>query len=273
MQVFARLRALAEFRRRHLPFLQTVEDYEILRELGHHQVLGAPLTLKQLLLTGIGSIATLQRRLRRLKKIGLVREARSAEDRRAIELTLSPACMRAFARYGEMLGPAPEPRARRTGAERDSHHVCALCADDATARASAIAFLREGLRLKWHCIAVVPEGLRRDLGSTFRARGNGLRLSTGERSTDALLEFLKAEFMQARAHGRRVRLFGDMRWAQEKRVPFAELLDFEAKVDRLARRHRAQVVCQYHAGAFPGERLVDALKAHPDTSRFPLIVN
>jgi hypothetical protein len=61
MHVFAQLHALSEFRRRHLPFLKTLEDQDLVREIGHYQALGAPMTLKQLLQAGLTSPATLRR--------------------------------------------------------------------------------------------------------------------------------------------------------------------------------------------------------------------
>jgi len=59
MKTFHVLKELHEFRRRHLPFLKTVEDMELVREIGLHQARGRPLNaLKTLFLEGIGSIAT-----------------------------------------------------------------------------------------------------------------------------------------------------------------------------------------------------------------------
>src|SRR5438270_317571 len=55
---FQALKELHEFRRRHLPFLKTVEDLELVREIGLCQVRSRPLMLKTLFLQGIGSVAT-----------------------------------------------------------------------------------------------------------------------------------------------------------------------------------------------------------------------
>src|SRR5258705_6007130 len=103
MMVFAQLRSLAEFRKRHLAFLETIEDQDLVREIGHYQVLGAPITLKQLLALGVGSAATVQRRLQRLKHLGVVQQNPSADDRRLVELTLRSACMTAFGKYESLL--------------------------------------------------------------------------------------------------------------------------------------------------------------------------
>jgi DNA-binding MarR family transcriptional regulator len=103
MRVFDKLRARTAFEKQHLPQLKTLEDHQLIHEIGWHEAQGRPLTLKQLFLLDAGSIATVQRRLRRLKQLGLIQQRRSARDRRAVELTLSPKLHRVFAKYGELL--------------------------------------------------------------------------------------------------------------------------------------------------------------------------
>src|SRR5882672_10148930 len=108
MQIFSQMHALAEFSRRHLPFLKTIEDQDLVREIGHHQAAGVLLTLTQLLMIGVGSRATVQRRLQRLKRLGVVQQSRSKIDRRVLQLTLSPDCMKVFVKYGAFLAGARE---------------------------------------------------------------------------------------------------------------------------------------------------------------------
>jgi hypothetical protein len=103
VKVFTHLHATRSFRRRHLPFLQTQEDHDIILEVGLHQERGTPLTLKQLQFLGITSIPTLQRRLRRLRELGAIVARRSTRDARVVELTLSSKVMRTYARYGELI--------------------------------------------------------------------------------------------------------------------------------------------------------------------------
>ena len=94
MRQFEKLRALRAFEKQYLDFFSTVEDHHLIGEIGYHQAKGKPLTLKQLFLLDVGSVATVQRRLRRLKEFGLVQHRRAASDRRAVELMLSPKCLR-----------------------------------------------------------------------------------------------------------------------------------------------------------------------------------
>lgn len=103
MGVFSALRATRAFRRRHLGFLETREDCDVVLEIGFHQEHGAPLTMKRLQLLGLASIPTLQRRLRRLRQVGAIVARKSQIDGRAVELVLSPKLMRTYAKYGELI--------------------------------------------------------------------------------------------------------------------------------------------------------------------------
>jgi len=101
--LFAALRAIREFEREHLGFIRTIEDLDIVREIGFHQEAGEPLTLNGLFTLGIASPATVQRRLAQLKALGVVQPAPLARDRRSIALRLSPEVRKAYARYALLI--------------------------------------------------------------------------------------------------------------------------------------------------------------------------
>ena len=111
-RLFARLRAIRRFRQRHLGFLETIADYDIVLEIGYFQESGRPLSMKQLHLLGICSVPTLQRRLRKLRQAGAIVQKKLAHDARAVQLTLSPRVLKIYQRYSECVhanvcGPAP----------------------------------------------------------------------------------------------------------------------------------------------------------------------
>ena len=81
-----------------MPFVKTLEDLDVLWEIGVHQEAGAPITLKVLYLKGIGSVATIQRRLSRLRRLGVVHQARAEHDKRVAKLTVNPDLLRKFRR-------------------------------------------------------------------------------------------------------------------------------------------------------------------------------
>jgi|SRR5579859_8238365 len=103
MMVFRRLHAARNFQKRHLDFLATAVDFDLVCEIGYYQGKGTPLTMKRLLSLDIASAATLQRRLRRLKRLSTIIQEKSKEDRRVIEFTLAPHLLKLFVRYGELL--------------------------------------------------------------------------------------------------------------------------------------------------------------------------
>ena len=89
LKTFEKLKRLSAFRREQLLFLRTLEDQDLVREIGYHQERGSPVTMKVLLLAGIASTATVQRRLARLRKLGVVLQSRASHDARVVKLTLS----------------------------------------------------------------------------------------------------------------------------------------------------------------------------------------
>lgn len=103
MQIFEYLNQLRAFERRHFPFVRTIEDLDIINLIGLHQERGVVLTLKQILSHNIGSVATLERRLARLKRLGIVIQTRSHIDKRNVELKLSPKVNRQYQRYAALV--------------------------------------------------------------------------------------------------------------------------------------------------------------------------
>jgi DNA-binding MarR family transcriptional regulator len=103
LKTFRALKAAGEFRKRHLPFIRTFEDQELIREIGLGQAIGEPLSLKQLFLHGIASVATVQRRLARLRRLGVVEQIQSVDDKRVVKLTLSPSALRSYRGWGQAI--------------------------------------------------------------------------------------------------------------------------------------------------------------------------
>lgn len=102
MGVFASLRALRAYKKKHLPFVQTMEDLDLLLEIAYHQELGTPLSMKQIYLLGIASVATVQRRLRRLRQHGAIVQFRSTDDGRNMHVRMTPKVAKIFMRYAEL---------------------------------------------------------------------------------------------------------------------------------------------------------------------------
>ena len=88
METFKKLKAARE----HLvllPGLKTYKDFDIAIEIGYHERIGKPLSLKQLLLLEAGSPATVRRHLNKLIKNGFVIKSPNPNSQREVQLTLS----------------------------------------------------------------------------------------------------------------------------------------------------------------------------------------
>lgn len=111
MKIFSALRRFRALQRSRLPFLKTIVDLDLVIEISHAQERGDPITLKQLFVAQIGPAATVQRRLARLKKQGVVQQVRSDRDRRVVQLIVRPDVVRSFKRLAylsrEEAQPAP----------------------------------------------------------------------------------------------------------------------------------------------------------------------
>ncbi len=120
IRVFDRLKTARAYERRHLAFLRTPEDHDLVCEIGYCQAKGEPITVKQIFLLGLGSVATVQRRLGRLRRLGVIHQRRCPRDRRSVEVTLSPKAVKVLAQYNELLGRAAGSNGERVVESRAS---------------------------------------------------------------------------------------------------------------------------------------------------------
>ncbi|HEX9111084.1 MAG TPA: MEDS domain-containing protein [Terriglobales bacterium] len=54
-----------------------------------------------------------------------------------------------------------------------------------------------------------------------------------------------------------------MDWAVEDRSYVDDLVEFEARVNDVWRRHDDAVICTYHLGKFGGDTVMDIMRTHP----------
>ena len=103
VKTFNSLKAASDFRRHHMSYLQTLEDMDLVQEIGIYQVRKHPITLRLLFTKGFASVATVQRRLNRLKRLGAVEQERSTHDKRVVHLSLSRPVLQNFVKLGRLL--------------------------------------------------------------------------------------------------------------------------------------------------------------------------
>ncbi|MDD2928802.1 MAG: MarR family transcriptional regulator [Sideroxydans sp.] len=103
MTAFKKLKTIREFEKARMPHLRSHEDFDIVIEVGYHEDMGQPLTLKCLLLIGITSASTTQRKVHALVDAGILTRSRSASDRRSVQLGVSVQTRKLVDRYVHIL--------------------------------------------------------------------------------------------------------------------------------------------------------------------------
>ena len=95
--LFNRMRA---HEKRCFPWMQSIEDRDLIAIIGSYQDENSEgISCKQLYLADIAPVATVQRRIRRLIKIGVLRKERSSRDARVSYICLSGSTRMAIESY------------------------------------------------------------------------------------------------------------------------------------------------------------------------------
>ena len=94
-----RLRVLTAARREWLPFVASLEDYDILIAISAADEEGAPLGFKQLRLLNLAPQSTLQRRLKRLLAEREIKTVPQGGDRRRLVYSLSAKTLTAYKHF------------------------------------------------------------------------------------------------------------------------------------------------------------------------------
>jgi DNA-binding MarR family transcriptional regulator len=274
MRVFERLRALRAFENQHLHFLSWGGDHRLIGEIGHHQANGKPLTLKQLFLLDVGSVATVQRHLRRFKELGLVQHRRAASDRRAVELTLSPKCLRIFTTYGNLMSSSPPARDATQGSGEHGR-LFGLCDSDAGSQKLIVEFLAKGLKLGNKCLLVAPAAAQVRILEELNDRRKGPRqliVSEGYETADAHVAFLKRVMLEAKRAGQGMRLAADMSWTLSRNVPVGAMLDIVRLFDVMTTKMPVAALRVFDVRHFSSEDILRAARCYRDHARYSIVV-
>lgn len=159
-------------------------------------------------------------------------------------------------------------------------HLCAFYDTELGRATLAVRFLLEGL-IEGSMVYLVAsprsskqilKHLKEKRPSLERDVNDGkLLVADYQTSPRAQVKNFDTRLKQAAARGAQsFRVFGDV-WEFRKMLSVARFAEYEAEYDRLiARRFPVVTLCAYDARRFSGVDLLDALKAHRDTFRYPL---
>jgi len=90
---------MRDLERKHLPFVRSMVEFDLIIEIGYHEERGRPLTLKHLLTLGVCTRTTLRRKLTSLVDQGVVVRTRPENDGRAVLLGISKTAVQRLERY------------------------------------------------------------------------------------------------------------------------------------------------------------------------------
>jgi excisionase family DNA binding protein len=160
------------------------------------------------------------------------------------------------------------------------NHLCGIYGSDAGRLDLSVPFLLEGLRRKSVCFLVAPARAQKDILKAMKRRrpsldsdikAGRLIVSEHQASPAAQCRFFETAMSKAEAEGvESFRVVGDM-WGLRLKVSAKEMVKLEVGFERrIVPRFPVVALCAYDARKFAGVELLDALKDHDDTFRFPV---
>lgn len=163
----------------------------------------------------------------------------------------------------------------------DGSHICSVYKTDLGRVKLAVPFLADGLSNGERCFLVAGEQAASHILATLKATYGNLddKIANGDlavlngkgSAAEMYAYFEKALVEGTRTSGKSVRILGDMAWALDRGLGVEELIEFELRFNQfLAHQFPVVGLCQYDARRFPGVAILDALKCHDDTFKYPL---
>jgi excisionase family DNA binding protein len=160
------------------------------------------------------------------------------------------------------------------------NHLCGIYGSDAGRLDLTVPFLLEGLQKDSVCFLIAPSRVQKDVLQALKRRRPSLDsdlrsgqmiVSEHQKSPSAQLRFFETTMKKAQDEGvRSFRVVGDM-WGLRLKVSAKQLVQLEVGFERLiVPRFPVVALCAYDARKFTGVELLDALKDHEDTFKFPM---
>jgi excisionase family DNA binding protein len=160
------------------------------------------------------------------------------------------------------------------------NHLCGIYGSDAGRLDLAVPFLLEGLRKKSVCFLVAPVPAQKDILKAMKKKRSSLDsdiksgrliVSEHQQSPAEQCSFYEVAMRKAEAEGvDSFRVVGDM-WGLRLLVSPEQVIELEVGFERLiVPRFPVVALCAYDARKFTGVELLDALKDHEDTFKFPM---
>jgi excisionase family DNA binding protein len=165
-------------------------------------------------------------------------------------------------------------------AEIHGNHLCGIYGTDAGRLDLAVPFLLEGLEKNSVCFLVAPSEVLKDVAQAmkekrpsldFDIKAGRLILTEHQKTPAAQCRFFEIAMKKAEDEGvESFRVVGDM-WGLRLLVSASEMVELELGFESLiVPNFPVMALCAYDARKFSGVELLDALKDHADTFKFPM---
>jgi transcriptional repressor of dcmA and dcmR len=173
-----------------------------------------------------------------------------------------------------------EPEQQEAVATIHGNHLCGIYGTDAGRLELAVPFLLEGLEKKSVCFLVAPADSQKDITKAMKEKrpsldadikAGRLIVSEHQKSPVAQCRFFEVAMTKAEDEGvESFRVVGDM-WGLRLLVSAKEMVELELGFERqIVPRFPVIALCAYDARKFAGVELLDALKDHEDTFKYPM---
>jgi DNA-binding MarR family transcriptional regulator len=100
---FAHLNYARDYERKNFPFIESLVDRDVLLAIVTAQVSEQMISLSDIMKMKLGSVATVERRISRLKEMGIITSSESKADRRTKYLRVNTKVKNLFIKYNDGL--------------------------------------------------------------------------------------------------------------------------------------------------------------------------
>ena len=159
-------------------------------------------------------------------------------------------------------------------------HLCGIYASDLGLITLAVPFLLDGLEEGSVCFLVASPGVRSEIIKYLKKKRPSIQgdveagrliLANYHTSSQSQCGYFCEQIEERIAEGAQsFRVLGDT-WNIRSTMDAQEFVEYESGYDRMiARKYPVVTICTYDARKFSGVEVLDALKGHRDTFRYPL---
>ncbi|WP_049923054.1 MEDS domain-containing protein [Halopiger djelfimassiliensis] len=183
--------------------------------------------------------------------------------------------LKALQKSPEFRGPV-----EALGGHESNDHLAAIYEGQDEQFATAIPFMRQGLERNERCLYIADENEIDEVLAAMRDAGvdvdsalesgtltmhtaQDTYLRNGAFESDDMIEFISDAIDEAVAASDGLRITGEMTWILGDDPPLAELVEYEAKLNRLLPEENCIALCQYNRERFPAEVIRDIIRTHP----------